>query len=90
MSQRVRLISAVFAVGVLTAGQSACGRSTPEESKTTAPPAAAAPATQASAPASPEAGATPPAAADELPSDSAIAKMLTPAKGDLDEMIERR
>jgi hypothetical protein len=38
----------------------------------------------------PDAAATPPAAVDELPSDSAVAKMLEPTHGDLDQMVERR
>jgi membrane-bound lytic murein transglycosylase MltF len=91
VSQRLRLISAALAVGLLAAGESACRQPTPEESKTAAAlPAAAAPAAQASAPSSPEASATPPTAPDQLPSEGAIAKMLTPSRGDLDEMIERR
>jgi membrane-bound lytic murein transglycosylase MltF len=78
-------------VGLLAAGLSACGQSTPEQSKTAAaPPSTAAPATQAPAPASPQPAATPPTAVDQLASDTAIAKMLEPSKGDLDEMIERR
>jgi membrane-bound lytic murein transglycosylase MltF len=85
------LISAIVAVGSLAVGQSGCGQPTPEQSKTAAaPPSGAAPATQAAAPASSQAAATSPAAADQLSSDAAIAKMLEPAKGDLDEMIERR
>ena len=84
-------MSSVAVIGLLAAGLSACGQSNPEQSKTTsASPPAAAPATQAPAPSSPDAGAAPPAAVDQLPSDSAIAKMLEPSKGDLDEMIERR
>ena len=91
MYQRFRFISAIVALGLLAAGQSACGQSTPEQSKpATAAPATAAPATQAPASSSPESAATPSAAAEQLPSDSAIAKMLEPSKGDLDEMIERR
>jgi membrane-bound lytic murein transglycosylase MltF len=91
VSERFRVISAVIALGVLASGLSACRQSTPEQSKTAAaPPPSPAPATQAAAPASPETGATAPAAVDQLPSDTAIAKMLEPSKGDLDQMVERR
>jgi membrane-bound lytic murein transglycosylase MltF len=90
VSQRFRLISAIVASSLLAVGQSACGPSTPEQSKTTAPPSATSPAAQTPAPSSPDAAATPPAAVDELPSDSAVAKMLEPTRGDLDQMVERR
>jgi membrane-bound lytic murein transglycosylase MltF len=92
VSQYLRLLSALAVVGLAAAGQSACRQSTPEQSKTAAaPPSTAAPATQSPAPApSPEAPAAPAAAVHQLPTDSAIAKMLEPSKGDLDQMIERR
>jgi membrane-bound lytic murein transglycosylase MltF len=91
VSQRLRLILTVVALGLVAAGQSACGQSSREQSKPATDAAATtAPATQAPAPSSPQAAATPPAAVDQLPSDTAIAKMLAPSKGDLDEMVERR
>jgi len=91
VSQRLRVISAFVAVGLLTTVLSACGQAPPQESKAAGAPQPAAPAAQAPAPApSPEPTATPSTAVDQLPSDSATAKMLMPAKGDLDEMIERR
>jgi membrane-bound lytic murein transglycosylase MltF len=77
LSQRVRFISAIGAFGLLLACESACRRS-PEQ---TTPGATAS---------SPDAAAVPPASTSQLPSDSAIAKMLEPSKGDLDSMVERR
>jgi membrane-bound lytic murein transglycosylase MltF len=81
----------------LVVGLSACRQSAPEQSQTstTAPPQTAAPAPAAtpapapSAQSGPEAAAAP-APVEQLESDSAIAKMLEPSKGDLDKMIERR
>jgi membrane-bound lytic murein transglycosylase MltF len=91
VSQRLRVISAVIAMSLLASGVSACRQSTPEQSKTVAAqPSTAASATQAPAPSSPEAGGAPSAAQDQPPSDSAVAKMLEPSTGDLDQMIERR
>ncbi|HEU4935946.1 MAG TPA: lytic transglycosylase F [Vicinamibacterales bacterium] len=85
--QRLRCICAIVIVGLVSVGQSACGQSSPEQSKAAAQPASTPPATPAPTQSSPEAA---PTKVDQLPSDGAIAKMLEPSKGDLDEMIERR
>jgi len=85
--QRLRCICAIVIVGLVSVGQSACGQSSPEQSKAAAPPASTPPSTPAPTQSSPEAA---PMRVDQLPSDDAIAKMLEPSKGDLDEMMERR
>src|SRR6476646_4908837 len=89
--QRLRLISSITVVGLLSVGQTGCRQSAPEATKpaaaTPSAPATAAPPTAQS---SSEGADTPRAAVDQLPSDGAIAKMLEPSKGDLDSMIERR
>jgi membrane-bound lytic murein transglycosylase MltF len=69
----------------------ACGGNAPEKQQS-APGASPAPAQPAPAPQPSPApsGSTPESPADDAPSDSAIATMLAPWKGDLDGMVERR
>src|SRR5262245_13045190 len=91
VSLRLRIISTGVALVMFAAGLPACRQPTPEQSKTAAaPPSTAAPTTAAPAQPTPQPATAPPSAASPLLSDTAIAKMLEPSKGDLDAMVERR
>src|SRR5689334_4797945 len=90
LSRRIAIAISIASVIVIAPG---CRRSAEQQPKPasgsggaeTTPPASSAPPQQSA-----DTAATPAAAPEQLPSDTAIGKMLEPSKGDLDSMVERR